>query len=57
MNEKEERQLRVIESVKIEENNESDTKIARQTNPILKKLLRFQHERAKKFSVKDLFRK
>lgn len=54
---KDERNLTLIESVKTEVKTETVKKMSRHTNPIMKKLVEFQHENAGKFGVKDLFRK
>ncbi len=57
MSEKDDKQLRVIESEKTAEKNNPVTKATGHTNPILKKFLEFHHENSGKFSVKDLFKK
>lgn len=57
MSNRDERNLTVIESVKTEIKTETVKKMSRQTNPIMKKLVEFQHENAGKFGVRDLFKK
>jgi len=57
MREQDERNLTVIDGVKIEEKEETSKKVSRQTNPIMKQLLEFHNDKAEKFSVKDLFKK
>lgn len=57
MKEKDERNLTVIDGVKVEEKTDTEKKASRQTNPIVKKLLEFHNESAGKFSVIDLFKK
>lgn len=57
MREQDERNLTVIDGVKIEEKKETAKTVSRQTNPIIKQLLEFHNDKCEKFSVKDLFRK
>ena len=57
MDENKERKLTVIENAETEVKPVEKQTISRQTNPIVKKLLSFRHEKASKFSVKDLFKK
>ncbi len=57
MREQDERNLTVIDGVKIEEKKETSKKVSRQTNPIMKQLLEFHNDKVEKFSVKDLFKK
>lgn len=57
MDENKERKLTVIENTETEVKPVEKQTILRQTNPIVKKLLSFRHEKASKFSVKDLFKK
>lgn len=57
MKEKDERNLTVIDGVKVEDKIDTEKKASRQTNPIVKKLLEFHNESAGKFSVIDLFKK
>ncbi len=57
MSDKDERNLKIIESAKTETKAETAVKSSRQTNPIVKKFLEFHNEKTDKFSVKDLFKK
>lgn len=57
MDDKKERKLTVIERTETEEKAPEKHASSLQTNPIVKKLLSFHHEKASKFSVKDLFKK
>lgn len=52
------REFTVIENKEMTENKtEAKQEIKLQTNPIVKKLAKFHHEKAETFSVKDLFKK
>lgn len=57
MDNKDERNLTLIESNQVESGLETKNKTVRQTNPIAKKFLEFQNQKLNKFSVKDLFKK
>ena len=57
MNEKDERNIKVIESAKTETKSETVTKPKHQTNPLMRKFLEFNNEKSNKFNVRDLFRK
>jgi len=57
MTKKDERNLTLIESTKIETKVDEVKKISRQTNPIAKKFVDFHFNCEHKFSVKDLFKK
>ncbi len=58
MDNKDERNLTVIDGIKTEQETETKKeKFSNQTNPIIRKLLEFHSEKAKKFTVKDLFKK
>lgn len=57
MDDKKERILTVIERQEEAEAKPVKTETSHHTNPIMKKLMAFHHEKASKFSVKDLFKK
>ena len=57
MDNKDERNLTVIESVQTEKEAETVEKTSRQTNPITKKFVEFHLDKTEKFGVKDLFKR
>lgn len=57
MDDKKERKLTVIERAEEQSDQPEKTVISHHTNPIIKKLMTFHHEKAEKLSVKDLFKK
>lgn len=57
MSKQDERKLQVIESAKTEVTTEPENKQVHQTNPIIKKFLKFHKENTEKFRVIDLFKK
>lgn len=57
MSEKDERNIKVIESAKTETKSEMVAKSKHQTNPLMRKFLEFNNEKSNKFNVRDLFRK
>ena len=57
MDDKKERKLTVIERTEQEEQQAEKKVTSRHTNPIMKKLMTFHHEKAGKLSVKDIFKK
>ncbi len=57
MNDKDERNLTLIKSTRVDNDVETAKKTLRHTNPIAKKFLDFHFSEEHKFSVKDLFKK
>jgi len=52
------REFTVIENERLNKlKSEEKTEVKLQTNPIVKKMVRFHTEKAETFSVKDLFKK
>ncbi len=57
MDDKKERNLTIIEKTEEAEAKPVKKEVSHHTNPIMKKLMTFHHEKASKLSVKDLFKK
>lgn len=57
MDDKKERNLTIIEKTEEVEAKPVKKEVSHHTNPIMKKLMTFHHEKASKLSVKDLFKK
>ncbi len=57
MDDKKERNLTLIEKTEEAEIKSAKKEVSHHTNPIMKKLMTFHHEKASKLSVKDLFKK
>ena len=57
MSKRDERNLTLIESTKVETEAKTEKKSSRQTNPMQKKFVEFHLDKAGKFGVKDLFKR
>lgn len=57
MSNRDERNLTLIQSTKVETEAKTEKESSRQTNPMQKKFVEFHHDKAEKFSVKDLFKR